>query len=450
MQIRRVELAARRKVCGLSQESLADTLKVDRTTVTRWEVGSSSPLPWVRPRLADALGVTVEELSILLDEASPSTPQLRGDAGVRVADPSLVAAATPWTLDGGLSLLKTTAGDAVLDRRDFLVLSAGAAVGIAQDWLTINPPAVASALGGGRIDVGLVATLEERLPALRRIDHTLGGGSVRTLADAELQLVTNLLRSSSYDEPLGRRLFAIAAELGRVAGWASCDLGQLAAAERYWVAGLHAAHLCVDRGIGANILKSMSLQRAEAGQSVEALSLAEAARKSVQGSGGQVRAMLTVRQARIHASRGERADCERLLSQAETLLSSDSSQQSPSPTWAQYFDEAEFNAQVAASYLLLKDHARADEHLGQALACQPDERSRDRGTYSLWRAETLLGMGEVEEACHLVTGAIPDLAVARSDRNRRRLTKVRMTMRPFEDQPAVRDLDERLIGLTAA
>jgi transcriptional regulator with XRE-family HTH domain len=59
-------LAQRRKDVGLSQERLAEVLGVDRSTVVRWERAETSPQPWHRPRLADALGISVEELADLL------------------------------------------------------------------------------------------------------------------------------------------------------------------------------------------------------------------------------------------------------------------------------------------------------------------------------------------------------------------------------------------------
>lgn len=42
---RREELISARKVAGFTQEGLADVLKVDRSTVARWEAGDYLPLP---------------------------------------------------------------------------------------------------------------------------------------------------------------------------------------------------------------------------------------------------------------------------------------------------------------------------------------------------------------------------------------------------------------------
>ncbi|GAB3161722.1 hypothetical protein GCM10027059_12700 [Myceligenerans halotolerans] len=349
------------------------------------------------------------------------------------------------TVAGGLTILKSTSTEHDVDHDTALTLGAGAVVGLAHDWLTIEIPDVARVAGGSRVGSELVASLQERLPALRRIDHTLGGLQARPLVDAELRLVSNVLAQSSYSEKTGQDLFAVAAELCRVAGWASCDAGQHAAAERYWRAGVRASHLSGDRGIGANILKSWSLQRAEADQHSQAIALADVALEAVRGSADRVQAMLTVRKARAHAARGDLADTERLLATADTLLARDRG--NDIPEWACYFETAEFHAQSAACHLLLGQAGRTDQLLDHALALQPDDRRRDRATYTIWRAENSLGAGDVEAACTHIRTAIPDLASAHSARNRARLAGVHRGLRPHHRLVAVRDLDEELHDL---
>jgi tetratricopeptide (TPR) repeat protein len=261
-----------------------------------------------------------------------------------------------------------------------------------------------------------------------------------------LRLVTDLLAKGSYSEIIGQRMFSVAAELGRIAGWTSFDAGYHAAAERYWVAALRAAHTADDRALGANILKCMSLQRVDTDRADEALALARTAREGAKDAPDRVRAMLTVRQARTHAVRGEAADCERLLVEADHAMSR--ADDGASPAWASYFDHAEYCAQVAACYLLLRRHQATDHWLTQSLSLQPDERSRDRATYLIWRADTVLSLGDVEHACALVGQAVPDIAAARSVRNQRRLVDIHERLTQYQT-PAVRALDEQVRTLIA-
>lgn len=59
-------LARARKSVGLSQERLAEVLRVDRSTVTRWECAETEPQPWLRPKLARALGLRLHQLDEML------------------------------------------------------------------------------------------------------------------------------------------------------------------------------------------------------------------------------------------------------------------------------------------------------------------------------------------------------------------------------------------------
>lgn len=406
-----------------------------REKAWRWEHWGVAPDEDTQLALAAELGVPSELVrSVRWPDWLPVGDRINTDA--------------PWTVEGGLALLNNAAGGAVLDRRGFLILGAGATAAVANDWLAIEPPQLVSVLRGGQIDAGLVSCFEQRLPALRHIDHTLGGGHVGSVVDSELRLVTDLLSGGSYTESVGRRLFAVAAELGRIAGWASCDAGLHAAAERYWIAALRAAHVAQDRGIGANILKSMSLQRAEANRSDEALALARAAREGAKDAPARVVAMLTIRHARTHASRGEATECEKLLVAAERAMSRVDDESTP--PWAAYFDQAEYCAQVAACYLLLRRYETSDRWLTQTLSLQPDERSRDRATYFIWRADSVLCLGDVEHACALLGQAIPDLTGARSARNHKRLTDLHAKLSQHSRVPAVQAIAEQVRPLLAA
>ncbi|MBM7770091.1 transcriptional regulator with XRE-family HTH domain [Actinokineospora baliensis] len=85
MSSKRKELADTRKAAGLSQEELARRLGVDRTTVTRWETAESSPQPWIRPKLARALGVTPRGLDSLLKDTAPRIEAPGGEGPITEA-----------------------------------------------------------------------------------------------------------------------------------------------------------------------------------------------------------------------------------------------------------------------------------------------------------------------------------------------------------------------------
>ena len=132
-------------------------------------------------------------------------------------------------------------------------------------------------LAGSRVDQALVDDFDLLTEARRRMDDAIGGGNLLTSVRDDLRLVLALLNNAAYPEEIGRRLHAVAAELGRLAGWLAYGTNQHAAAQRYWLAALRSAHLSGDRALGANILRCMSDQAAHVGSPRDAFALAEAA-----------------------------------------------------------------------------------------------------------------------------------------------------------------------------
>jgi DNA-binding XRE family transcriptional regulator len=57
MTVKRRAFAERREIVGHTQETLAEFVGVQPTTVGRWERGETSPMPSFRPKLAEALSV---------------------------------------------------------------------------------------------------------------------------------------------------------------------------------------------------------------------------------------------------------------------------------------------------------------------------------------------------------------------------------------------------------
>src|SRR5215472_14261122 len=84
--VKRGRLAQRRKAVGLTQEQLAGQLGVERTTVVRWERGQTQPLPWLRPRLAKALGVSAGRIEELLASTQGRAARVPRQLPASVAD----------------------------------------------------------------------------------------------------------------------------------------------------------------------------------------------------------------------------------------------------------------------------------------------------------------------------------------------------------------------------
>jgi transcriptional regulator with XRE-family HTH domain len=77
---KRGRLVARRKAVCYSQEGLAERLRVDRSTIGRWESGETAPQPWIRPKLAKVLQLSLDQLNDLLRQAGPVSAVAENDA----------------------------------------------------------------------------------------------------------------------------------------------------------------------------------------------------------------------------------------------------------------------------------------------------------------------------------------------------------------------------------
>lgn len=120
--MRRHRLAQRRKAVGLSQERLAERIGVDRSTVVRWERADTDPQPWHRPRLARALGISVDELAVLLANPNELYP--------RASDRSAYALAHGSPMSEGDSI----GGLPPMNRRERLLTVFGKEQPLLEDW----------------------------------------------------------------------------------------------------------------------------------------------------------------------------------------------------------------------------------------------------------------------------------------------------------------------------
>lgn len=348
-----------------------------------------------------------------------------------------------WDQPGSILALNHALEKAMMDRRGFMRLTGMSLAGFATDWLNVEPAQLMSVLRGGRITEEFVAQIEAGLPRLRMLGDSYGGQRSRRLIDAELGMVVEVLEKSSYSATVAQRLHGLAAELGRLAGFASFDEGLHSAAQRYWVAAVHSAHAAGDRAVGVNILKSMALQCKDFGNFADGLTIARTAYESAGEVTPRTASMLAVRLAGAHASVGDVAETHRLLGIADTQFGRGT--RADDPAWAGWFDEGAFHDHVGVCYLDLGNLRRADSHLDKAREGFSPTRRRDHATYLIRRAHVQNGLGNADQAGDLLHQAIPLIEQAPSQRNVGKLLAVRDRL-PNDTRRS--DLDQRLSTLT--
>jgi transcriptional regulator with XRE-family HTH domain len=218
MALKRLRLTQRRKALGYTQEGLAEQLGCERTTVIRWERAETEPQPWLRPKLAQVLQLTPDELHVLLDDVADVPGQRDGFALVSTVplDFSLSASYTIRIMEG------FSAHD-IASRRETLaslaVITGAALLQPIRQWAgTLTP------LPGSQPETGAdeVNELEQAVTLFRRWDASGAGGLRRKAVVGQLNAVAEGLHSHQPPD-ITQRLFQVTAELAQLAGFSSAE-----------------------------------------------------------------------------------------------------------------------------------------------------------------------------------------------------------------------------------
>lgn len=337
-------------------------------------------------------------------------------AEVFEADPSSVAAlGWPDWLPGRDSSLPFSPHSAVLalrealrtamDRRTFLTYSSTALAGLAQQWAATEPQTLAQALDGRPVNAELVDMLVNTGTKLTSLvteqrQHT------RTLVDAHLATVTDLIEGGNYAPAVGRRLHGLAASLSQTAGWHRFDQGKHAAASRFWRGALHSAQASGDRDLGAGILSDLAYQ---ATWLKEPKAAADVLEHAVDRTGHPAaRSLLSLRLARAQAALGEAVACRRSLSRAEAELGSAAGSGSI-PAWCSWMSPADLLVDSGQCLLDLGAPERAHQLIDEGMRLLPAARDKTRAVFLTYEADGFLRAGEAD---HAAVAAKESLALA--------------------------------------
>ncbi|MFJ4439748.1 helix-turn-helix transcriptional regulator [Streptomyces sp. NPDC088923] len=358
---------------------------VGRQEVSRWETGRRTPREWL-PFLAAALGVPVEVLKAPQDPAEPPLPLLS----------------------------------------DFLP---------AEDPL--KPLAVRP---GGRIGVGQVADIRQRVHGLRLADDVLAGGDLLRPALRELRTAVRVFREHSHSEQVTRQLLRQLGELAQIVGWIASDAGQYAEAERIYRLGLSAATQADDRTLAGNLAGSLAYQFSNTGREEEGFDLARAA---VEGAGPdappKARALYwdRVAWAATKAGGAERArSALRALGEAEGAFGDDR-HEDEEPAYVYWVDAGELRVMEARVHTELRRPLRAVPLLRDVLATYDATHVRELALYLSWLAVAYADANEPEEAAATAKRALYLSADTASERTAARLRTVLSRLADFADVPEV-------------
>jgi hypothetical protein len=412
---------------GVSQQQLGAWVGVGQPVVSKikhgqWRVDTFE----VIQRIADGLAMPPHARRLLGLLADPDTPARAavafGDGAGPAAGGGAAADADPgrelalWWAPGGMpTVLEGTI--MIVERRRFLELTGGALAGAAHQWMVADPARIAAALDGARVDAAAVDDLERVLDVRRRQDDLLGGGAVYDAVAADLRLTVDLLRHSSYTEAVGGRLYGVAAEQARLAGWAAFDAGNAGLAQRLWLVGLRAAHEAGDLAVGANVLCCMAEQATAGNDPRGAVTLLRTAYAHAAGAmTATEKAALAVELAHAHAAAGDPGAAAGEIEAAFAWL--DRARPEEDPPYIYWCTRA--NVSYTAGKALVRDEPRrAIPYLEDAVSDLAASNRRSSVTCILALATAHARDGRPEHAAHLGHQAVDPAFAVDSARVRR-------------------------------
>ncbi|MGH3931306.1 MAG: hypothetical protein ACRDTF_15200, partial [Pseudonocardiaceae bacterium] len=327
----------------------------------------------------------------------------------------------PWTPPGAIASLWEVLEAMGVDRRHFVVLTSTGLTTFAHDWM-LDPERVAAAARGQRVDHAVVDDLERVADVRRRLDDRFGGDRVFRVVREDLLLVTEMLDHSSYTDEIGRRLYAVAAEFARIAGNRALDNDDQATAQRFFIAGLRAAHSSDDRAIGANILAYMSKQACDHDPR-DAARLAESALAGAKDLTPAMEARIQASLTNSAARAGDAATAARAQGRMFELTAA--IDPAAEPPYIYWWSEAEAHSHAGSSALNLGNPRQAEAHYRDALARIAPSFPRDRLEFLCKLALARVQLRELDGACRAATEAGALLRRYDSPRKRARLAAFR-------------------------
>ncbi|MFD5079304.1 regulator [Streptomyces sp. NPDC058371] len=449
-----------RRVDQLGLEHGLD-LRYDKTSVTRWLRGQQ-PRGTTPALIAEVftrrLGRRLTAQDLGLDACAPVYAGLEFAASPEEA---VDIVSGLWRKDSGshaeLRKIAFTPAGLVVPSRDWLI-------GRADDRVSRGEPAPARVPAQGRPAVPRQRSQSERGPGqkvtggdiaalrsvgdlFRSLDHAYGGGHARQALVRYLEHEAEPMLRGTYGEQTGRRLFAAAADLTRLAGWTSYDIAAHGLAQRYYVQALRLAQAAGDRAYGSYVLVTMSRQAIYLGHGREAVQLARVAQQGVGSSAPPVmQAMLHSVEARAHGVLGEVRACTASLVRAERALEA-ARPADDVPHWARFFDEAQLADEFGHCHRDLQQYRAAAQHAERSLQLRAPGYARSRLFCRVVLATARLGLGELDQACQLAAEAAGQAAEMRSVRAVEYVRDFERRLEPYRDAAPVRGYRDRVAAL---
>jgi tetratricopeptide (TPR) repeat protein len=303
-----------------------------------------------------------------------------------------------------------------VDRR--ILLQAGAAVVFPFNASGLEWPRLARAIQEPeRVDAEIVGYLLRVLDERHIAENIYGSHHLIDVVTAQMRFVDHLRRSARGE--VRNELLTVAAQYGVLAGWLHHDAGNAQAAT-YW------SDRAMDwaQEAGNDVCVSLVLQEKSnlakgQGDADRAISLAQAAQRTIGPLPPRTRAVAMQQEAQGHGLAEDELACNNLFDGALELIALAEHDQDPGP--GRWCTAAHVEIQRATCWLRLKRPQRAIDLFEHQLAALPARYYRDRGVYLSRQAIAHAANRDPEQAVAVGHKA---LAISRETGSARILTEL--------------------------
>lgn len=388
-------------------------------------------------RIRKSVGMTQTELGALINFSQPAVSHLErgGPASHDVRVLRLVARALQVPL---AILVVESDREADVDRRNFFRAGALGSAGAAM--MSVSAPANAASASAGRVGASDVEAIIDSVNQIHELDLVVGGDRLCRVAANQVRYVEQLLNHGTYTDEVGRALTSTGAEMMTAAGWVHFDAGRFDDARRYYADAAQAANVAGDGIAAAHALGNASclmvrLPGKNAAGKALAVQYAQAASRATLRDGGpKLRALMAIREAEAHGSRGDKTEMTAAISRAHRAYES---VRGHDPDWV-YLSEAELNGITGKAQMWMGEHTAAATHL-QAAIDSSSAWPRERAAWQLNLARNLVDAGDISQACSLLADNLDTISSLASTRVHQRVDAIANLVRTHAAVPEVRE-----------
>lgn len=422
------------RVNGLAEQA-GVTVAYTHTSVTNWTRRGMIPRPPAPQFIAQALAERFGRPVALIEIGMPDVREKPDQIGL------------DFPRDPYEAVRTATRFWSTVERRTFFTgaFAVGAYARPVTRWLAVPADPHAEHDGAHRVGRQDLEELWAAADDARRWDQKYGGGTWKSssvLACLHERAVP--LLHGTYTDRVGRQLFAVTAELARIAGWSALDMGHHDLAQRHFIQALRMARAGRSLDIGCHVLTTAALQTTLRGYPNEAVDMAQGAyERARHRAAPRVLAFAKLIEARAHARLGDARSAGAALASSERLLEQADTDRGDEPAWIGYYTPARMAADAVEIHRDLHNPAAALRWNDRAAAMPPGDFTRSVGLRMTVLATIHLQTGDLDQALEHGQRAVSILSHVRSVRANDYVTGVVRAMAPWRRDPRVSELSRR-------